>query len=224
MLMVAAFVVLLLTVPLAGGRLSSLGRLRLRWPGLLLVALAAQVLVTSVIPGTGPRGFHVGVHVGSYGLIVAFLLVNARVAGLWVVAVGMSANLAAIVANDGVMPATPAALERAGLDQADEEFENSTAVEDARLAFLGDIFAVPASWPLANVFSVGDVLIVFGGGLVAHLATDSRLARLLRRRQPSVVDLRDRPGDEVTDVGAGGGRDGAPTSTPASDPATPSDR
>jgi hypothetical protein len=35
-------------------------------------------------------------------------------------------------------------------------------VEGARLWFLGDVFAIPASWPLANVFSVGDLLIAIG--------------------------------------------------------------
>lgn len=183
MLMLAAFVVLLLTVPFAGGRLSALGRLHLRWPGLVVGALAAQVLIISILPGVGPRWFHAVVHVGSYGLIVAFLVSNVRVPGLWVVALGMALNFAAIVANGGVMPASPAALERAGIDHGEKEFENSAAVDDARLSFLGDVFALPASWPLANVFSIGDVLIVLGGGLVAHLAADSGVARLVRRRR-----------------------------------------
>lgn len=185
MLMLVAFVVLLLTVPLAGGRLAGLGTLRLRWPGLVVGALAAQVLIISILPGVGPRWAHAGVHVASYGLIVAFLVANVRVAGLFVVAAGMALNFAAIAANGGVMPASAEALARAGIDHGGQEFENSAAVENPRLGFLGDVFAVPASWPLANVFSAGDVLIVLGGGLVAHLAADSRLARLVRRGRPA---------------------------------------
>ena len=49
-----------------------------------------------------------------------------------------------------------------------EVFENSAALSDPRLGFLGDIFAVPASWPLSNVFSIGDILIVVGGTYLAH--------------------------------------------------------
>jgi hypothetical protein len=41
-------------------------------------------------------------------------------------------------------------------------FQNSTALAAPRLAFLGDVFSLPASWPLSNVFSVGDILIALG--------------------------------------------------------------
>ena len=44
----------------------------------------------------------------------------------------------------------------AGLDVRSGEFANSDLVENAHLAFLGDVFAIPAGWPGANVFSVGD--------------------------------------------------------------------
>ena len=39
---------------------------------------------------------------------------------------------------------------------------NSVVVADPGLAFLTDIFALPAAFPLANVFSIGDVLIGVG--------------------------------------------------------------
>ena len=52
--------------------------------------------------------------------------------------------------------------------QASVAFENSAPVDDAHLAFLGDVFAVPAGWPLANVFSIGDVLIVIGAVALVH--------------------------------------------------------
>ena len=63
-----------------------------------------------------------------------------------------------------------------------EVFANAAYVEHARLWFLGDVFAIPASWPLANVFSVGDVLIALGAAW-AILATARRSAR--ERRAPS---------------------------------------
>jgi Family of unknown function (DUF5317) len=55
-------------------------------------------------------------------------------------------------------------------------FHNSTALADPRLAFLGDIFFIPASWPLSNVFSVGDVLIALGIVWALHRICQSRLA------------------------------------------------
>ncbi|MEP1124001.1 MAG: DUF5317 family protein [Ilumatobacter sp.] len=48
-------------------------------------------------------------------------------------------------------------------------FENSNVNADARLAFLGDVFAIPANWPLANVFSIGDVIIVVAATYLAHV-------------------------------------------------------
>ena len=77
------------------------------------------------------------------------------------------ANLIAIAANDGVMPASASALRRAGIGEA-TEFSNSTFVSDAKFQWLGDVFAVPAHWPLSNVFSVGDIIVVIGIGYLAH--------------------------------------------------------
>jgi hypothetical protein len=45
---------------------------------------------------------------------------------------------------------------------------------DPRLAFLGDVFAIPRGWPLANVFSVGDVLIAVGVVVAVHGICGSR--------------------------------------------------
>jgi hypothetical protein len=65
----------------------------------------------------------------------------------------------------------------------------SMTVEGARLAFLGDVFAVPVSWPLSGVFSAGDVLIALGVALTILRAAGSR-PRLSRRRAASSDDPR----------------------------------
>lgn len=78
--------------------------------------------------------------------------------------VGAILNLLAIVANAGVMPATAGALATAGVPSGGGVIANSASVADPRLRFLGDVFAIPSSVPLANVFSVGDVLIALGVG------------------------------------------------------------
>jgi hypothetical protein len=46
----------------------------------------------------------------------------------------------------------------------------------ALAAFLGDVFSLPASWPLSNVFSVGDILIALGIVWALHRICRSRLA------------------------------------------------
>jgi hypothetical protein len=48
------------------------------------------------------------------------------------------------------MPASPTALAGAGLGVDEPGFQNSTALAEPRLAFLGDVFSLPASWPLTT--------------------------------------------------------------------------
>lgn len=48
-------------------------------------------------------------------------------------------------------------------------------LEDPWLPWLGDVLWVPAGLPLANVFSLGDVLIVAGLGWLVHRTCGSRL-------------------------------------------------
>ena len=175
MTLALAFLLLVLTVPVAGGRLSRLEHLKLRWMWLAVAAVVVQVLILAVVPG-GDTGWHRALHLATYALAGACVIANLRqVRFLWVVALGGVLNLIAIAANDGVMPASRSALETAGLDERDGSFTNSDAVTDANLAFLGDVFAIPASWPASNVFSVGDVVMLVGAFLLLHAATGSRL-------------------------------------------------
>jgi hypothetical protein len=55
-------------------------------------------------------------------------------------------------------------------------FTNSTVLENPRLLFLGDVLAIPASWPFANVLSIGDVVIALGAAYTIHRVCGSRLA------------------------------------------------
>jgi hypothetical protein len=174
MTLALAFILVVLTVPLAGGRLSRLDQLRLRWIWLAVAAFAIQVLIVTVAP-EGDRDLHRAAHLASYALVGACVLRNLDIQFAWVVALGGALNLIAIVANGGVMPASRGALEDAGLDARSGEFANSDLVEGANVAFLGDVFAIPAGWPGANVFSLGDAVMIAGAFLALHAATASRL-------------------------------------------------
>jgi hypothetical protein len=172
------FVLCLATVPLAGGRLGALADLRFRAPGILVAAILAQVLIISVV-AQGSATLHDAVHLGTYVAVAAFVVANRRIPWVWLVALGGALNFAAIAANGGVMPAAPRALRGAGIAVDPGEFTNSGAVAHPQLQFLGDVFWLPSSWPVSNVFSVGDVLIVAGALLAMHCVCASRLA--LRR-------------------------------------------
>ncbi len=176
--MLSAFLVVsILCVPLFGGSLRRLGELRFRTPGLLLLALVMQILVIEVVPGA-PRWLSTVTHLVSYGLAGAFLYLNRRIPALWLIGLGAGANFAAIAANGGIMPASASALRIAGLPLGDgaEGFVNSVALAHPRLLILGDILALPESWPVSNVFSAGDVCIVLGGAIALHRICGSHLS------------------------------------------------
>jgi hypothetical protein len=155
----ALFGVLLPAV--VGGSLSRLAEVRLRAVSVLAGGFLAQLLVISVIDG--PEPFLRGVHITSYLLAAWFVWLNRRVPGVLWLGLGAIANGLTIALNGGTLPASAEALRTAGLD-GDVGFVNSGIVANPVLPFLGDVFAIPASWPLANVFSVGDVLIVLSVG------------------------------------------------------------
>jgi len=188
MIIVVAVVIAALSVPLLGGHLSRLATLRFRMPAALLGALVLQILIISVLPGFLPSWLAQGLHLVTYGLALVFLIANRKIPGLWLIGAGGMANLIAIGANNGIMPASPVALAAAGRALSKQGFQNSTSLPSAHLRLLGDIFSTPHTWPLANVFSIGDIVLVVGALLLLHRVCRSRLmtagARFARSPSP----------------------------------------
>ena len=144
-----------------GGRPAGLALLQFRFAWLAVLGFGIQVVIFS-----GPVSDRIGwlgvpAYVASTGLVFFVLLVNIRIPGLPIVAVGAACNLIAIVANGGYMPATSAALAAAG-KAVTTGYSNSAVVADPVLAPLTDLFALPTWLPFSNVFSVGDLLIGVG--------------------------------------------------------------
>jgi Family of unknown function (DUF5317) len=160
MLLVLAVAACFVGVRLAGGRLMQLADLSIRAVGAALVAILIQVAIVDVIPG-GAHGLHVALHISSYLLAGYFLVRNREVPGLWLIALGGAMNFAAIAANGGVMPASVSALRKAGIEPSGG-FANSASVAHPKVLFLGDILAVPGPWPIGNVFSFGDLILLVG--------------------------------------------------------------
>jgi hypothetical protein len=186
--LIAVVALAALTVPLAGGRLGVLVEVRLRRVWAIFLGLGLEIVAMD-LPGL-PEGVRAALMVAAYPVLAVFLVANWRLPGMPVVALGGALNLLAIAVNGGVMPASPAALAGAGLDPAAPGFQNSTALDDPRLAFLGDVFYIPGSWPLSNVFSVGDVLIALGVAWAIHGICGSRLVPSRTRSE-----LERRPGE-----------------------------
>ena len=168
MILVAVSLLGLLTVPLAGGRLSQLAQLQLQQVWAVWASITIQLRITAAGPQVPVTVAH-ALHLLSYALAAWCLWSNRLLPGVWLVAAGGASNLVAIAANGGSMPATAWAWRTSGLAAATAgQFENSAVAHGSRLWFLGDVLAVPQRWPFANVFSVGDVIIVIGLLVLAH--------------------------------------------------------
>jgi Family of unknown function (DUF5317) len=161
-------VILLISIPIGiaagfalGRRLENLAGRRFAWAPLAIAGLLVQVVLFSPLGGNLARGFEPALYVASTAAVLAAVVRNIRMTGLPIAALGALSNLAAIVANGGAMPADPAALAAAGLAGPGTN-TNSVVLEHPALQPLTDMFAIPAGVPLANVFSIGDVLIGVG--------------------------------------------------------------
>jgi hypothetical protein len=167
-------VLLVLSPLLAGGKLRRYGDVRIRYGWVVALALVAQIVAIEVLPGAARLGLS-AVHVATYVAAGAFVWFNRSIPGLWLVALGAASNGVTIALNGGTLPASASALRSAGIDLDSSEFLNSGVLADPRLPWLGDVFAIPAGWPLANVFSIGDVLILCGVAWGTHRICGSRL-------------------------------------------------
>ncbi len=173
-----------------GGTLRKLPSADLRHPWIPLLALSLQL---AIFEPTGPvpflRGHEIPVHVVSYAVLGTFFWLNRHLPGMALLAAGFACNALAILANGGLMPASEEALRFAGRWTAGREaglaHNNSTLIgPHTKLWFLGDVFALPAALPFANVFSVGDVLLALG---VVVLVPSLMGARPLAPQQGAVA-------------------------------------
>jgi Family of unknown function (DUF5317) len=144
-----------------GGRASGLTALRFRWRWAVLAGIVTQVLLFStplneVVGTLGPL-----IYVASTALVLAAMILNWRITGMPVIALGAVSNLTAIIANRGYMPADPDAMSSLG-QTISVAYSNSVIVRDPALRPLTDIFALPRWLPFANVYSIGDILIAIG--------------------------------------------------------------
>ena len=181
MIVPAALAVLIVLVPLLGGKIRHLAEINLKRTWLAVSALLIQVVVLNILPRGLPTMAYVAIHLATYVLAAGFVVSNRRVPGLPVIALGAALNLVVIAANHGVMPASPAASRIAGHNAPADKFVNSAESANAHLAILGDNFAIPAGYPLANVFSIGDIVLIAGAALTFHVGGQS----VLGRRRPN---------------------------------------
>ena len=193
---------------LLGGRVRALADTKIVATWLVFIAIGLQMIAFpwSFLPWTTPSTVARAIWLVSFALLVVMLVLNRALRGAMVVAAGLVCNLVAVVANHGLMPVLPQALRTAGDHY--HVHNNSIQVVQPHLGFLVDRWSAPDWLPLANVFSVGDVLIAIGT-IVAIAAA---------MRTPAPIDSAADYGEEI----ANGGGLNLPTQAVSSPRAVPS--
>ena len=155
---------------LLGGGIPRLADLQLRWTWLLIGALLLRLLAglsrETGIAADIPVGW---AFIAAYGLIFVWLWGDWRVPGLQIAAVGIGANMAAVLVNAGQMPIWSAAFFAAGFDEsviANDPFHflfRAETIADfvAGGGLFGDVIPLPIPI-IRDVVSIGDVLLAFG--------------------------------------------------------------
>jgi uncharacterized protein DUF5317 len=144
-----------------GGSAGRLGDLRIAWAPLIVLGLAVQVVLFSTPAGDALGPAAPAIYVLSNALVLVAVARNLAIPGLAVVLLGGISNLVAIVVNGGYMPVSHDALVAIGRE-ARGGYSNNVQSDQVVLAPLTDRFAMPGWVPMANIFSVGDVLIGVG--------------------------------------------------------------
>lgn len=164
-LVVAVLLAALVVGYAVGGRFRRLERLRLRWWGLAPIGFLLQVIpVPQGSPGFRLLG--VSLLIASFPLLIAFVAVNIRVAGLVLILIGLALNLTVIAANRG-MPVTREAIVKSGqsrfLDDVSRHHGSKhflARAEDITFEPLADVIAIGP--PINDVVSLGDCFVYAG--------------------------------------------------------------
>lgn len=182
---------------LLGGSTAGFGVARFRYLPLLMAALLVQVLIFTPLMGQMAIIHRIGPYLYMASILMTLLVLykNLRIPGLSIILIGAVLNAVVIFANGGFMPTRADLLEEAGrlgnVQQSEEDASagerlthtNSViADEDTRLYFLGDTIAIPDGFPLANVISIGDIMIAIGAAVTT--------ARVMRLKPESEDDAR----------------------------------
>jgi hypothetical protein len=159
---------------LLGGKPSRILHIEFRHGWAVFLALGLQFVLFTGARELVPDALLEPLHFGTYILLFWFAFANFRNLLLLPLFLGMALNAIAILSNGGRMPVNQEAWAATGLDTGPH---SNIAVGADRLAFLGDIFALPRELPMVNVFSIGDLLLGIGTVLLIVTVSTAETSR-----------------------------------------------
>ena len=149
---------------LTGGSVVNLERIRVRWIWFFVAAVIVRAAAGFTPLGGADwiRYLYLGFDVA----ILAWSLMQLRVLpGIWILSLGLALNILVIAANGVHMPVSP----ESGFRPIHPGGTYVVADASTRLGWLDDWLGIPG-W-LGGAASPGDLLIAFGIGAVAFMAT-----------------------------------------------------
>lgn len=188
-LVLGVVVSLLVGVVRTRGDISGLARLRLRSPGLVFIAIVLQIPMLRYPAGSVRSPFPPVsmLFLLSCLLLLVFAWRNRYLAGTWMLGLGVTLNMLAIVGNGGFMPISPETLARLSPGSLPDQWETGYHRQHSKgiilsrpetfLWELSDIFVLPSPFPLPAALSLGDVFITGGVFLLLQRAMGSSSPR-----------------------------------------------
>jgi hypothetical protein len=161
-----------------GGKVGNLGRLRFRWPWLVVAALVVRA-ATAFPPLNRIDGSR-WAYVAALTAVLAWTIWHIdRLPGIWLIAAGSAINLFEIAANGGRMPVAPQVA--GALTQHGPVGQYTVMGSGTHLNWLADWIVV--RWGAMEAYSPGDLIVAVGIAVVIVLAMRSRtrLAETSRR-------------------------------------------
>jgi DHA3 family macrolide efflux protein-like MFS transporter len=172
-MLIGGIVAGLVTGLLAGGHLANLAAVRLRWIGVLFLAVVIRFATEWALNAGIPfaETFRLPLFAASFGLLLGGLWVNRHQPGLSLAFIGILLNAIAVVVNGGHMPIWRPSLIAAGFDpnaifsQFHVILANDTLNADFLLHAgpIGDVIPIPLPF-VRNVASIGDLFLTAGLG------------------------------------------------------------
>lgn len=155
-----------------GGSLEALADTRVRWLLLLFEGLLVQLAFDLWNPSGLTASGALAVLLVSNLAVACFVLLNLRVAGMWLIGLGLVLNTLVIWTN-GAMPVSAGASEAAGLEApsaTDDDLKHERLGDETVVPWLGDVIPVPG---LKEVLSIGDLALAAGIGWLIYARTTS---------------------------------------------------